>query len=81
MISVNWRASSACDWAVKRRRPLSISDAVTEAVITARSPIPASITTVAMKRPLACIGVTSPYPTVVTVCSASHRPLPSVGYS
>ena len=35
----------------------------------------------AMNRPLPCFGVTSPYPTVVTVCSANHRPLPIVGYS
>ena len=32
--------ASGSDWAVKRRRPLSTSDAVTEAVTTARNPIP-----------------------------------------
>ena len=66
---------------MKRRRLLSTSDAVTAAVTTARKPIPASITTVAMNRPTDCFGVTSPYPTVVTVCSANQSPLPIVGYS
>ena len=75
------RASSDSDWAAKRRRLLSTSEAVTDAVITARKPIPDSITTAAMNRPTAASGVTSPYPTVVTVCSANQRPLPIVGYS
>jgi hypothetical protein len=34
-----------------------------------------------MIRPCACSGVTSPYPTVVTVWSANHSPLPIFGYS
>ena len=58
-----------------------MSEAVAAAVITARKPIPDSITTVAMNRPTESRGVTSPYPTVVTVWSANHRPLPIVGYS
>jgi hypothetical protein len=73
--------ASDSDWAAKRRRLLSTSEAVTDAVITARKPIPDNITTATMNRQEASLGVTSPYPTVVTVCGANHRPLPIVGYS
>ena len=72
---------SASERATKRRRLFSTSDAVTAAVITARKPIPASITTAAMYRPVDRWGVTSPYPTVLTVCSANYSPFPIVGYS
>ena len=62
VISSNWRVSSDSDWAVKRRRLLSTSEAVTDAVITARKPIPASITTVAMNRPTDLLGRDVPIP-------------------
>jgi hypothetical protein len=51
--------------AAKRFRLLSTSDAVTEAVMTARKPIAVSISTAAMKRPTDWLGVTSPYPTLL----------------
>ena len=72
---------STSDLAAKRRRPLSTNAAVADAVITAKKPIAVSITTAAMIRPAERSGVTSPYPTVVTVCSENYSPLPIVGYS
>ena len=49
--------------------------------MTAMKPIPQSITTAAMIRPSTRLGVTSPYPTIVTVCGANHSPLLTVGNS
>ena len=65
---------------MKRCRLLSTSEAVIAAMITARSPIPDSITTVATNRPEACLGVTSQYPTVDRL-QREPQTLPIVGDS
>jgi len=44
------------------------------AVTIARNAIPSSITNAPTSLPVGFFGVTSPYPTVVTVCSAHHMP-------
>ena len=62
VISSNCRVSSASDCAAKRRRLLSTSEAVTDAVTTARKPIPASITTAAMNRPAGLLRRDVPIP-------------------
>ena len=62
-------------------RACSISDAVTAAAITVMKPIPCSITTAPITRPLVASGTTSPYPTVVTVCSDHQRLVPRFGNS
>jgi hypothetical protein len=51
------------------------------AVTTARKAIPSSITKLAMIRPMTLCGVTSPYPTVVTVWIAHHMPTQIDPYS
>ncbi len=45
-------------------------------MITVRKPMPVIITTVPTSRPSVLVGTRSPYPTVVTVCTAHHRPWP-----
>ena len=59
-----------------RRRAASISVAVTAAVITVRNAMPLIITNAPITRPVPLLGTTSPYPTVVTVCSDHHSPSP-----
>jgi len=52
---------------------------VIAAVITVRKPIPSNITSAARSCPETFDGTLSPYPTVVTVWTAHHRPDPRVG--
>ena len=54
---------------------------VITAVMIAMKAVPSSITSAPTSLPLTCVGVTSPYPTVVTVCKAHHIPIPMFGYS
>jgi len=60
LISFSSRAVSLSADAPRRPRARSTNTAAIEAVITARNPIPASITTPAITCPSACCGVTSP---------------------
>src|SRR5215204_4635764 len=67
-------ASSASSSARYFIRTRSTKLDVTAAVITVRNAIASTIITAPTIRPSGVVGVTSPYPTVVTVWSAHHMP-------
>ena len=55
--------------------------AVTAEVITVRNAMPLIITNAPITRPVPLLGTTSPYPTVVIVCSDHHNATPRVSKS
>ena len=59
-----------------RRLAVSTKLAAIEAVTTARNPTPTTMTTEPIRRPSLLVGTKSPYPTVVTVCSAHQTETP-----
>src|SRR5215831_6308418 len=74
-------ASSIPSARSRSRAALATNVEVIAAVMIARKAIPSSMTTVAISLPDTSFGVTSPYPTVVTVWIAHHMPTQTFAYS